>query len=314
MTERLSPFDAITLESSAILIEILDGRSLDVDLFARRFRERAANLDETVTFMKALRAIRYEDRNIVSDSQFDKMEVALSRGNETFNKYVVQNVFTSTTSYGQAIRRFVSAFDIRDGLVRARHSDLPTNDYAIRNFLMEAEALQFDPKLSLYWIEEWFSGCFVTARFGSGTTPEKFRKIHEAQTELGLAAEKAVLEYEYQIVDPSDKMDVIHVSLHNISAGFDIASVRRQAGSNIKRILMIEVKAVNPIDWQFSLSRNEIDVAKQNGTHYAVYLVPVRNGCPAISDMEVILNPAQTLCDDYRWHIEKDGWHVRLRS
>ena len=310
-----SPFDAVTLESTIILVELMGSGRLESHLLAQRFRERASNLDVTVAFMTALGAVRHEDRFVVVDEQFAEMHAALSIGETAFKRHVLQTVLDSDTSYGQTMRRLVSAFEMHAGLVRVRPSDIPAASYAIRNVLMEAGALRFYAERNEYGIEDWFLGRFVRARYGRGITPSALRTIHDAQNDLGLAAEKAVLQYECQVVDPRDTGDVFHVSQYNVSAGFDIASVRRRGDGELehKQLLMIEVKAVSPADWHFTLSSNEIDVARQNGTHYAVYLIPIRNGRPVVSDMQVVLDPVRTLERDGRWRIERDGWYVSRR-
>ena len=304
-------FALVSLASVTVFVTLMSDRPrLEVALLARRYREQALNFDETLAFMTALRAVRRERTLIVRCAMLDKMLGALSSGIAAFNECVIQIVIESSTDYGEEIRSILRSIRLADGIGWLRPGDAGGDRYAARNFLMESDALRLDLERDEYRINDWMFSHLIEAQYSRGTTPNKLRKIHEKQAELGRVAEEAVLAHEKRVVGSHDAPRVVHIALSNVSAGFDIASLRRDGSTDERLFRMIEVKAVSLNDWRFTLSRNEIDVARENSGHYFLYLVPIESGRPSVADMEVLRDPIRLLVEDNDWKIEKGEWTV----
>ena len=315
MTEAGTIFDRVSLESAGVLVALIADRPrLEEAVLARRYREQAVYFDETLAFMAALGAVKRERRFIVRRPRLDEMLAALRVGMPTFYDCVAGIVVQSSTRYGEEMRRALNACRLDDGIGWLRQTDTGGDQYAVRNLLMEADAIRLDNDRGEYRISDWFFGHLVKARYSRGTSPAQLRNIQQQQAQLGLAAEKAVLAYEKRAVGPRDAPEVVHIALSNVGAGFDIASLRRDSETGERRFRMIEVKAVSMDGWRFGFTKNEIDVARENGGHYFLHLVPVKGGKPSVADMEVIRDPARLLEEDGNWQIENGGWNVRRAS
>ena len=133
------------------------------------------------------------------------------------------------------------------------------------------------------------------------------------QKELGLAAEKLVFEKEkinLLKIDKNLKPD--HVSLRDVSAGYDIKSFMMSKGE-LKEIY-IEVKAVSSSNYKFHLSPGEYQKAIKNLENYFIYLLPVDNSIDEKFNYEKILkiNNLQSNIFDNKnyWSHESDGFVV----
>lgn len=311
MTEVETIFDHVTLESASIFVTLMADRPrLEEALLARRFREKAFNFDETLAFMITLGAVTRKRRFIVRRPNLDEMFSALRNGESTFHDCVIRLVLQSSTNYGEEMRRFLRALRMNNGVAWLRPIEASGDRYAVRNFLMEADALRLNPKGDEYQINDWFFGHLVEARYSRGTTPSRLRDMLQQQAELGLAAEKAVLSHERRVVGSHDASDVVHIALSNVGAGFDIASLRRDPRTGERRFRMIEVKAVSMNDWQFTLTKNEVAVARKNAGHYFLYVVPIKGGRPSLADMKVLQDPVKLLVEDSNWEIAEGEWSV----
>ena len=311
MTETRSKFDGIGLESASVFVELMGNHvRLEERLLARRYMERAVDFTDMLSFMTTLGAVGREGRFVVRRTKLDDMYSALGITTSDFCECVIQLILDSGTEYAQEMRQVLRSFRLHRGGARLRPADLPSDRYAVRNLLMEVGALQLNAKTREYRISNWFFGYFVRARYAHGTTPTRLRAIQQRQGEIGIAAETAVFAHERGIVGSRDAAEVIHIALENVGAGFDIASLRRDRGTDERRIRMIEVKAVSPNDWRFTLTQNEIEVGAENRGHYFLYLVPIVQGRPSLTNMVVIPDPVRRLVADNKWHIDEGGWDV----
>ena len=82
-----------------------------------------------------------------------------------------------------------------------------------------------------------------------------------------------------------------HVSRRDVGAGYDIESVTVLLRGEYEA-RYIEVKAVSSEDLNFFWSANEIEVAKELGTTYYLYLVPVsKRGKLDLAKLKTIQDP-----------------------
>ena len=307
MSDKKKPaMEGVSLESARVLVGLIGYRAtMEKELLRRRFDERARGFEETLEFMEGLQAVTEEGRVICRTGRLDRMQEAVRVGERAFIEYLTEVSVDSATKYGAELRGVLKAFRLEGERAWLGSQDLRGEHYAARNLLLEAGALQLDRKTSTYTISNWFHREFVRARYAQGTTPEKLDKVVKGNVEIGLAAEEQVFEHECKIVGHRDAGNVIHIALENTNAGFDIASTRREEETDHLRIRMIEVKAVSMKDWAFTLTRNEIRVAIENKDAYHLYLVPVIEGKPDVTRMDVIQNPMGELLDENEWTIEE---------
>ena len=306
-----SAMEGVSLEAAQVLVELIaDNPTVEKELLERRFSERAHGFEEILKFMGGMQAIAERGRVVRRAESLDGMQAALRAGERTFIEYITRLCVVSGTRYGREMRGVLKAFRLEEGQALLESEDLRGELYAARNILLEAGAVQLDHEIGTYTINNWFYREFVRARYAHGTTPDNLHNIVKDQAEIGLAAELQVLEHEREMLGHRDAANVVHIALENTSAGFDIASMRREEETDQIRIRMIEVKAVSPIRWDFTLTRNEVRVATESKDTYFLYLVPIIKGKPAVTEMDVIQNPVRALLHGDEWTIEHGDWSV----
>jgi hypothetical protein len=105
-------------------------------------------------------------------------------------------------------------------------------------------------------------------------TPEALEKKLLNQKILGLNAEKFIFENEkFFLVNQGINKKPIHISIGDVSAGYDILSFRKE--NDIVKEIYIEVKAVSLSDYQFHLSTSEYQTSIKFNPNYYIYLLPV---------------------------------------
>ena len=311
MSEEPSTLEGISLESVWVLAELLDGLPrIEQRLLVRRYEERALAFGPTLAFVSALRILEGEGGTVWRGRSYARVHSAMRIGAKDFAASVLRLTLNSPTTYGKELKAVLAAFRLDEGAFGLRTTDLGAEQYAARNFLMEASAIRASRQLGYYVLDDWFLGDYLASRFLEGTPPEKLEQIRQRQADIGLAAEREVLRYERGSVGPEDLDLVVHVARHNTSAGFDIISVRRDEVTRGRRLRLIEVKAVSPVDWRFTLTRNEKAVAVENAASYFLYLVPVVNGNPDVGDLMVVADPVAVLNTDCGWQIAEVDWDV----
>ena len=309
--KKTSAMEGISLRSVQVLVALIaDSARVELDLIERRFEERARGFGPTLNFLEGLGALVQKGREVVRSAKLDEMQKILIKGDHIFFEYLVKISIVSRTRYGRELREVLQTFKFKKGLAILRIEELKREYYAARNVLLEAGAIKLDRDSGTYAINAWFHREFVKARYAHGVTPDHLTNIIAENLQIGLAAELKIVEYEREAVGRRDAANVIHISLENTSAGFDIASVRRDEETYQQIFRMIEVKAVSPQDWAFTFTRNEIHVASDFRNIYFLYLVPVVNGEPTTTDMKVIQNPMQELRNRDEWTIETGEWVV----
>ena len=314
MANRLkTAIEEIDLDSVQVLVELIgDNSTLEKELLKRRFGERARSFEETLSFMKGMKALTEGGRKISRARNLDNMQAELKAGEQCFRKHLIKLIVDSPSSYGYEMREVLNAFKLKEGKAWLSVENLRGIHYATRNIFISAEAIRLDHETGMYTINNWFYRDFVRARYSFGTTPIALEKALKDDAEIGLAAELHVFEFECATVDPRDVEKVVHISLENTNAGFDIASTRREEETDQLCMLMIEVKAVSPEKWAFTLTQNELRVAKENKDSYFLYLVPVIDGKPEVTKMIVIQNPAEELQNQSKWIIREGNWDIRM--
>lgn len=173
----------------------------------------------------------------------------------------------------------------------------------LRNFLITLDCVKFitdnqyillDTNLLLQFVKKEFS-------------PKQLEKILENQKFLGLAAEKVIINYEeIRIKKFGNNLKLDHVSLRDVSAGYDIQSYE----GNDK--IFIEVKAVSLSNYKFHLSILEYQTAINLKEKYYIYLLPVDHSKPDNFDIDNLIrinNLYENIFNNKTlWKMENDGY------
>ena len=311
--KRTTVFEGVDLDYVQVLVELVGEKStLEKELLKRRFGERARSFEETLSFMKGMQALKERGRKIHRARNLNGIQKVLKDGEQDFKRHLVKLIADSPSKYGCEMREVLNAFRLEKGKAWLKVEDSGGVHYATRNVLILAEVIRVDHETGMYTVNNWFHREFIKARYGFGTTPKELDKALKEDAKIGLAAEIQVFEFERETVGCRDAEKVVHIALSNTNAGFDIASTRREKETDQLCMRMIEVKAVSPKKWAFSLTHNELRVAKENHDTYFLYLVPVLEGKPEVSEMLEIPNPAKELLDSNKWTIREGDWDIRM--
>lgn len=186
---------------------------------------------------------------------------------------------------------------------------------SFRNLLIESQFFIYDStRLKLYINSEFkdlteglIFSLVENERKKRGMSPEKLKKQLANQEQFGLEAELFVLEYESKRLSAHSRVkDIQHVSLFDVTAGFDILSFSTNQSYILDREIEVKSYAGQP---HFYLSRNEYDRAKENKNGYFLYLVDrekIDNSdyCP-----EIIGNLFESLEDTDKWSSTIECYH-----
>jgi hypothetical protein len=107
--------------------------------------------------------------------------------------------------------------------------------------------------------------------YDDGITPAQLNARLAMQVERGDIAEEFVLRFERRRLSRHPYVDVVkRISLSNVSAGFDIQSFNTEKSTNLDRFIEVKSFMGSP---GFYWSLNEINVAKEKGESYSLYIV-----------------------------------------
>ena len=178
----------------------------------------------------------------------------------------------------------------------------------LRNFLISSNKIIYENE-EYTIIDNKLLDLFKNKEF----SPEQLQKILEKQNLLGLEAEKLVVKYEAEkIKNFNQDLNIDHVALRDVSAGYDIKSYELD-GESVKEIY-IEVKAVSISNYKFHLSMQENQTANKFLDKYYLYLLPVDLSNPEKFDYKKLLkiqNINKTIFKNKKeWIIEEDGYVV----
>lgn len=178
----------------------------------------------------------------------------------------------------------------------------------VRNFLISLGAISSITPNGRYIASDKISTYFLDRKKILPYT--KFEDRLKANNELGQTAELLILEEEKRKFKDYPELlnEIHHVSLLDVSAGYDIKSFEGLSEKDGWQPKYIEVKAVSKEDFGFYWSKNEIEKAKQFGDKYYLYLLPVEdNSNFNTSELQQIKNPYKVIFqnkDDWRQEVE----------
>ena len=174
----------------------------------------------------------------------------------------------------------------------------------LRNFLITLNFIKYDNERYIL-LDENVLTQFKKKEF----SPDQLKNKITNQELLGLKGEKVIVDYETKRIKLfGEHLMVDHVSLRDVSAGYDIQSYE----GNEK--IFIEVKAVSLSNYKFHLSTNEYQTAINLKDKYYLYLLPVDYSKPEKFDTERLVKikniKDNIFLNKNLWNIDNDGYVI----
>lgn len=227
---------------------------------------------------------------------------------KNFKRILCQKYFDEMFSKG-----IISARDIKyDGTLdkyTIKNSQIPFKYSALKNILLKFKILRLEKDYNLLILEE------LSLVYVKDILDRKVRKLNldelkasiQIKEKQGNEAEKFVLNYEKNRLKGHPRLkDIKRVSELDVSAGFDIISLKEESSSSLD--LFIEVKSYSETP-SFYWSKNEIDVARKKGDDYYMYLVDRDKIEKEGYKPMIIINPYKNIYCDNQWSKETTNWY-----
>ena len=303
---------SIRLANAKYLLEIIDGSETSLHNVIRdTYSKHALAYTETLSFLTALKVLRCDNDQILPGIHFAKTIAALAKGSTEYTQFLFELAVTSASEYGHELRQLLLDFSASGRTLSMSPLNALDPGYAARDTLVSAGVVLLDHETGIATLRPGYHRLYGLAHSHSGLPPERVVELELLNRDLGHRAELVVLAYERSLVGNRYADQVVHVSLHSTSAGFDIASLRMNGAASVESRL-IEVKAVSCEDFGFFLSLQETKVARRSGDIYFLYLVPIRNGEPVLDELVIIRDPARNVLDaPAEWEVQASGYHCR---
>ena len=312
---RKAQFERISYNDVKRFVEIMQTYKLNQkSLIEAVYLDSAHHFFEMVQFLKTLRVIDYEGEKISTGENYEQLMFHLSIDEENFSTRLINLILDSKSLYAVELKAFISKFWLdSSGKLVLEKMDPEEQKYAIRNFLVEAGAVDINYSTGLCTLCEEMEEVYILTQYCDGCSPGELKAKLQSQTELGLLVEEKVMIYEKIQAGDMFAHLVIHVANYNVEAGFDIYSVRATDGK-ISQRRHIEVKAVNSSDYRFFWTQNERRVAERYGESYFLYLVPIMKGAVLLEQLYIIKDPVNSIIGDpTKWEISTDLIECRRR-
>jgi len=309
-------FEPLQLRNIMHLLSVVrETRLTTKPLVKKRYSEQATDFDATLSFL-------FEIGVLIEDDDIIKINHAFSDQSKQLNEkeitaHIFERILKKKNAYRTELFSYFNQFKLVDGQIEYQPDTLQRSKFSnIRNFLMESGVINYDTDLDRYVVAPQYINMYAKAsEADSSYTPYKLRQKLQNIDKVGLAAEKTVLKYEKERVGPDLAKYIEHISIKNVSAGYDIKSVT-QIGSNELEPRYIEVKAVSPNLYKFFWTSNEMRVAEILRKNYYLYLLPVAGHLSfSLLDIEIIPDPFLEIIQlSNSWDIETNVVCCTLKS
>jgi len=313
-------FDRLSLKSIQLLVDLLiDTNSEDLGYIRRRFEENARGFDSTVNFLAALNLLEYDQDILNRTQELQKMNKQVSEEKSLIVQYLIELIFDSNNAISIVVKDYLSKFNLMgDALVYKPRAKIRRDESGIRNLLIEFGIVGYMDSERLYYITDEYLPVIVKKTQGLYHSQNELEFINNKQKEIGCAAELEVLKFEKKRLENRPELvgEVQLISQKNANAGYDILSCEFECSKKNPIFRYIEVKAVSLTDLRFFWTRNEIEVAKNLGERYYLYLLPVlRHGVFDILNLKVISNAYKNIFISYKeWKKTEELYSFRKVS
>ena len=291
-------FENIEFKNLKKLYQILEKDFKHLDSARLQYSRHSAYLQETLNFLVDINLILITDNHVNILDQTDT-----SIDSKIFNK------IANNLEYALVLKEYLDNFININSIYKFRPDALYNNLTSdLRNFLISSNKITYENE-EYSIIDNELLDLFKNKEF----SPEQLQKVLENKNKIGLEAEKLVVKYETQKIKSfNQNLEIDHVALRDVSAGYDIKSYEID-GSNYKEIF-IEVKAVSKSNYKFHLSVQENQTANKFLDRYYLYLLPVDHSNSEKFDYDKLLrinNVNKSILQNQKdWIIEEDGFVI----
>ena len=286
-----SPFFHLRYAHVCAMLEVLQSIQLRrVSHVRRLFSERARGFDEVLPFLVNLGILTIKDESIRVNTQY------FSADPSSLRALILDRLTIAQSKYRAELYSFLTQFKVVDGDVTYTPTEQNrSRDSSVRNFLVDFGVVLYNGENEQYLLSPEHVSLFAKARnTANQTSTHQLEADLDDRTSIGFAAERTVLQFERGRVGEQHANRVDHVSLRNVSAGYDILSVSFDSFKITPRF--VEVKAVPKGTYRFFWSKNEVRVAKELSSLYFLYLLPVNGyGKFDLGSLSIVENPIKSI-------------------
>ena len=247
-----------------------------------------------------------ENLNFLINIKFFKINKNHINILEKINKELILSLIFNQPNYAICIKNYLLNFqeDFNGNYIFKPDGYYNKLTSHLRNFLITTEYIK-NINSSYIILDKSLLIKFKSKEF----SPQQLEKILADQQLLGLAAEKIIVNYEeIRVKNFGNNLKIEHVSLRDVSAGYDIQSYEG------KDKIFIEVKAVSLSNYKFHLSVLEYQTAINLKEKYYIYLLPVDHSKPDNFDIDSLLRindlNKNIFNNKASWKMENDGYIV----
>ena len=277
------------------------------------FEKKSNNFSETYSFLSSLGMVYQRNEEILINPKLDYLFSEDIFQQDKLIKHLIKELFNPKQFLYKYIVEYLSYFHFHiDKYMFTPTLDERLQYSGIRNLLMELGIVKAQDGGKSYYIYPAYEQLLTNILIPRGTfTPSELAMLNSRNQELGTLAEKCILQYEHARLSRESEIQSLieYVAEDSVDAGYDILSYELPLSGNQIIPRLIEVKAVSPKTFKFYFSKKEMDIAKQMGKKYHLYLLPVlHNSDFDISSLKIIKDPINHLFN------HQEGWNVEVEN
>ena len=288
----------------ALLDTVSKDRIRRIPHIRRLFIEKAEGFDEVVSFLSELDMLSIDGDILHLKTDWSTSDSAKRRDE------IIRMLIDKKNRYRTEAYKFINKFSVvHNDIVYMPPDQSRSSESGVRNFLIDLGVVMHLLETNKYVLVPEYVKLLASAKNSANyISPALLEKNVEVRNELGYAAEEQIVKYERQRIGPEYANKVVHVSMRNSAAGYDIESISIDTNGQLFP-RFIEVKAVSSKTFQFYWSKNEVTIARTLSHWYYLYLLPVdRKGQFNTDKLMVIPDPCNTILrEDSNWVTETDA-------
>ena len=230
------------------------------------------------------------------------------KNKNNFRENLIKRLFLSNSYFQQVKEYFQNFIEGSNGIISYEPDEnfnFITSD--LRNFLISLNLIKNED--SRYIITDFSN--FEKFK-NKMVSPLELEDILLKKKEFGLSAEKFIFEKEVKkLKEINESLKVKHISLEDVSAGYDIESYDEKQNK-----IFIEVKAISNSNFRFFLSSNEYSVSKRLGNRYFLYLIPKDLSNIKSFDSDRLLrinNIPKNIFENKSWVVKSDNFIIHKK-
>lgn len=270
----------------------------DEEFIKIKYKEKYANYETVIAFLLDLGLIIRRKNKINLDLNIFEISDRLIYPGK-IKDILIYKLGNNDSFYSLIFWEFIENFKFENSQLFFKPNSRERLFYSdIRNFLIELHFINIEKNQNVYLVNKKYLPCLFQEFHKEQFCINFLQKLLVDEKEIGLRAELEIIEFEKERLKekPILMSKIVHKSILDVSAGYDILSFDYDEENPVAKDRYIEVKAVSNKDFHFYWSRNEIQFSKKNPNNYFLYLLPVIDDC--IFDRKnllIINNPMEIL-------------------